>query len=648
MAKQIIVGTAGHVDHGKTALIHALTGTNTDRLREEQERGMSIELGFASFTLPSGVHAGIVDVPGHERFLRNMLAGAGGIDLVLLVVAADEGVMPQTVEHLDILQVLQAKSGLVVLTKADLVEPDWLELVKEDLALQLSETFLAEAPILPVSAVTGAGLDRLVSALDERAQAVAPKSSLGAFRLPIDRAFTLAGFGTVVTGTLRSGRLSLGAAAELQPSGVTARVRGLQTHGEKVAEAVAGSRVAVNLSGVELSQVARGDVLAPPGLLAPCHLLDCQLSLLPRLGAPIAHQTRVRVHLGTAEVLARLSLLDRDELGPGETAFVQLSLEEPAAALSGDRYVLRLYSPLVTLGGGVVLDPHAVRHRRRHAPTLERLGLLLTGTPEDRLLQAAREAGLAGLSQKEASSALGLTAREAQELLDRLSEGETAESGVVPPLARLGGRWLHQDALGEGLDRVARVLAGYHREAPLRAGLSREELKSRVAPKLEAKLWIALLEAWSARGELRLTGAVVGLPGHEVAFTPAQSEAAAVLEERYRAAGFDPPAEDAALSALPTGAQPLEVLAALIDQGTLVHIAPGLYLHRDAYDTALAALRELAAAHGSVTVGLMRDAVGSSRKVIVPLMEHFDTLGITRRVGDSRVLIEAGGFGHIE
>ncbi|MGQ9523594.1 MAG: selenocysteine-specific translation elongation factor [Armatimonadota bacterium] len=627
--KHLVIGTAGHVDHGKTALIKALTGINTDRLREEQERGMSIELGFAHFTLPCGMLAGIVDVPGHERFLRNMLAGAAGMDMVMLVVAADEGVMPQTVEHLDILRMLQVKDGIVVVTKVDLVDEEWITLVEEEIRTLVKGSLLEGAPVIRVSSVTGQGLDALVEALNDRALRVQARSSEGPFRMPVDRVFTMPGFGTVVAGTVWNGVVRVGDPLELQPSGVQSRARGLQMHGRKVEQGPAGVRLAVNLVGVEVGQVYRGAVLSHPGLLKASTLLDVHLELLDRLAEPLRHRTRIRVHIGTAEVIGRLALLDRDELLPGDACPAQFQLESPVAALRGDRFIVRLYSPMVLLGGGAVLDPNPRRHKRHDERTLARLQVLKGGSLEAQVAQVVLDRGLTPVSAEEVAAAMGCRPEQAEELL--------AELEAHGDVTVIGERYLHADAVREARDRVERALAEFHRQRPLRQGMPKEELRSRSAARCDAKLWNTLLDIWAGEGTIRLRGALVALGSHEVTFSEDERRAAGIIEDAYRSGWFDPPAQQAVLEQA-GGVWAKEVFAALVEQGRLVKIAEGLYLHVDAVSEAERKVREMLAAQGALTVAEFRDAIGSSRKVVVPLLEYFDSVRVTRRCGDVRVL----------
>ena len=378
--KQIVLGTAGHIDHGKTSLIKALTNIDTDRLKEEKERGITIELGFANLDFDDDIQLGIVDVPGHERFVKNMLAGVGGIDLVMLVIAADEGVMPQTREHLAICELLHVREGLVVLTKTDMVEPDWLDLVQADTAEFLQHTFLAGKPIVPVSAKTGEGLPALLDTLQATCKALTPRSTSGPARLPIDRVFTMRGFGAVITGTLFSGSLQLEDRVEVLPRRVTARIRGLQVHNQTVEQAHAGQRTAVNLQGLERAALQRGDVLVTPGRFPATYMLDTSLTLLADAPRPLKHRARVRFHIGTSEIMGRVVLLDRDEVQPGEHVLAQLRLEAPAVAAPQDRYVLRSYSPMVTIGGGTILDALPAKHKRHRPQVLDQLATLRDGT----------------------------------------------------------------------------------------------------------------------------------------------------------------------------------------------------------------------------------------------------------------------------
>jgi selenocysteine-specific elongation factor len=626
-----IIGTAGHVDHGKTALIRALTGEETDRLKEEQERGMSIELGFAQFVLPSGRRAGVIDVPGHERFLKNMLAGAASIDLVLLVIAADEGVMPQTREHLDILHLLRTRRGLIVLTKSDLVDEEWLELVSDDVRAAVKGTFLADAPLLAVSAHSGHGMPELVRALEAAAEKMETRPTSGAWRLSVDRAFTIGGFGTVVTGTLLSGTIRLEDRVEVLPAGRETRVRALQTHGESAREVVAGSRVAVNLGGLPLEEVHRGDVLAPPGAFPVTTAFDARLEMLPDTDVTLKHRTRVRVYLGTAEVFARVMLLDREALEPGQNGLVQFRLETPAVAARLDRFVVRLYSPPITLGGGTVIDPSAQRHRRFVPEVIEGLRLREQGTPLESLAQALLARGFVPATADVAAALAGVPKVEAEALME-----EGVERGV---LARTRAGIVHAEVLARLRAALLAELDEFHRKQPMRPGLAREELRSRLSRRIGPKEFPLLLEAVEADGSVVVEGARVRRADFQPAFTSehasfAQRARAALLEAPAAPPSFE---EVVAQNGLPE-ATARAVWDALIESGELVRVAEGVVLHRDAVARIVQQVRDYFQTEATMTASQFRDLIGSTRKYAVPLLEYLDSQRVTRRRGDERVI----------
>jgi selenocysteine-specific elongation factor len=631
-SQHFIIGTAGHVDHGKTALIRALTGAETDRLQEERERGMSIDLGFADFQLPSGRHAGVIDVPGHERFLKNMLAGAGGIDLVLLVIAADEGVMPQTREHLDILNILQTRKGVVAITKADLVDEEWLELVQEDIREVLKGTFLAGAPLMPVSSVTGQGIPELKALLDRMADEVPTRTIVGPWRLPIDRVFTIRGFGTVVTGTLISGVARVGDRVEVLPNGIETRVRSLQVHGRSCEFAEAGSRVAMNLAGLELEDVQRGNVAAPVGTYRATQALDARLEVLESYAREVKNRTRVRVYLGAAEVLARLNVLDAESIPPGGTGLVQLRLESPTVAAKGDRYVLRFYSPMETIGGGSIIDPAPVRHKRFDAAVLANLALKEKGTPEELIAEAVQRGGVTPVNVQTVAHQLGMPLEEVKGLVAAMAErGELEQLG---PEA-----YVHRHRLDAAEHQVLGALATYHEAQPLRSGMSREELRSRLSRQLDAKGFALILGRLEAAGSVVADGGRVRLAGHEPQFTEEQRRIVEVIEAELLRDMFNSPnfEEIRAAGSLPAKAAQ-EVWEALIDNGVVVRIAAGVYFHRNAVDEAIRRVRAYLEEHGQMTAAQFRDMVGTSRKYAVPLMEYLDALRVTRRIGDVREL----------
>ncbi|NDY43043.1 selenocysteine-specific translation elongation factor [Dissulfurirhabdus thermomarina] len=631
----VILGTAGHIDHGKTTLVRALTGIDTDRLKEEKERGITIELGFAHLTLPDGRRIGVVDVPGHERFVKNMVAGAMGVDLVALVVAADEGVMPQTREHLEITQLLGVRKGLVVLTKIDLVDRDWLELVTEDVREYLSGTFLADAPIVPVSSVTGEGLDALRARLAELVAEVEPRIPAGPYRLPVDRVFTVKGFGTVVTGTTVSGRIRVGDEAVVYPRGLETRIRGIQVHGAEAGEALAGLRTALNLQGLEKGDLARGDVVATPGSLHPTYLLDLEFHHLASAARPLKYRSPVRFHVGTAEVIGRV-LFQGDELEPGTDALIQVQLEAPVAALRGDRYVIRSYSPVHTIGGGRILNPLPRRRKRtrpEHWAELERLARADAG---DLIAYHLEKAGLRGLTEAELAMRTGLYGKTLHRELERLL-------GARRVVRHEGeGRRLLDGGLYEDLKRRAtEFLARYHEANPLQAGAPKEELRSRLMPgDGGGRIFQRLLSDLARSGDVVLERDRVRLPGHQVALGKEEAAFRDRIEVLFRKAGLQPPSRAEVVGKFPGKEEAAaRVFDLLVREGVLVHLREGLCIHREALEQA----RELVVRHlrekGELSVTDFRELTGGlSRKYMIPLLEYLDNQKVTLRVGDVRRL----------
>ncbi|MCB0216871.1 MAG: selenocysteine-specific translation elongation factor [Chloroflexi bacterium] len=624
----VVVGTAGHVDHGKSALVRALTGTDPDRLAEEKQRGLTIELGFAWRPLPSGRVLSLIDVPGHEDFIRNMLAGAGGIDACILVVAADEGPMPQTREHLAILDLMGVGCGVVAITKADLVDAEWLDLIGEELRELLAGTRLAGAPILPVSAQAGTGLEALVAALDSALEGLPEAADLGRPRLAVDRAFTLAGFGTVVTGTLRDGELEPGEGLILLPQGLQARVRGLQSHGRSTSRARPGTRTAVNLAGVDADAIPRGSVLTRPGDYRPTRLVDIELRVLPTAQQAIAHDLAVHVFHGASEIPAHVRVIGQREIAPGRTGPAQLRLERPTVMAAGDRLVLRLPSPSQTLGGGRVLDPRPPGRRRRFAePVLARFAALSAGAPEDRawLMLAEREPCPAAALQPPDT---GLSAEARGAALNALAEAGRALD--------LGGMWITDRGWARLRRRAEIVLARHHARFPLRAGPPLEELRERL--RLAPEAFGPVLARAQAEGWLLRDAETLRLPSHDVALSAEQTAAADRLLARFRADPFKTPSAKEAEEAV--GAA---VLEALLARGDLVQASPEVLFDRQGFAALEAAVVEHCRAQGQVTVADLRDRFGTSRKYALAILEHFDRLRLTRRVGDVRVLARAGG-----
>ena len=631
------------MDHGKSTLVHALTGIDPDRLKEEKEREMTIDLGFAWLTLPSGERVGVVDVPGHKDFIKNMLAGVGGIDAALFVVAADEGVMPQTREHLSILDLLQVPGGVVALTKTDMAEDeDWLDLVEADLLEVLEGTVLDGAPVVRCSARTGEGLEDLLAELDDYLSASAPRRDVGRPRLPVDRVFTVPGFGTVVTGTLSDGTLSVGQEVEILPSGLGARIRGLQTHKEKIEQAVPGSRVAINLTGVGKDEVFRGDVVTAPGWLKPTLLVDCHLRHLPDAPLPLKHNTRVDFFSGAAETYAQVRLLGTRALAPGEEGWVQLRLDKPVALTKGDRFILRQPSPSVTIGGGRVVNPFPGRRHRRFRPeVIERLETLAHGTPDEILLQdlerrqpcEARDLYRhTSLSQQQARESLSLLVEDGQVyVLDSSLDASTASSYRDASFLITRSGW------GALRERLQTLLGNHHRQFPLRAGMPREEVKSRLAPyvsQLTSRLFNEIVERAVGEGWLEdIAGATIRLASHEITFSPKQQQAVDYLLYTFRQDPYTTPS----VAQCEEQVGP-ELLSALIEQGHLIKLSEDVIFLTGTYEE----MRDRVVAHlqekGTITVAEMRDMFSTSRKYALAFLGHLDEKRITRRVGDERVL----------
>ncbi len=621
-----VIGTAGHVDHGKSTLVEALTGVHPDRLKEERERQMTIDLGFAWFDLPDGEPVGVIDVPGHRDFIENMLAGVGGIDAGLFVVAADEGVMPQTREHLAILDLLSIPGGVIALTKTDLVDDEWLALMTSDLRVVVHGTVLEGAPIVPVSARAGGGMPELRQALQQVLASCPPRPDLGRPRLPIDRAFSLSGFGTVVTGTLSDGTFKLGDEVEILPPGLRARVRGLQTHKTKLERAAPGSRVAINLAGVEVGQLRRGMVAAHPGALLTTNLLDVRFQHLADVEFPLKHNAEVKFFVGAAEVLGIVRVLGQDAIEPGETGWLQLALSEPVVAAKGDRFILRRPSPGATIGGGVIVEPQAARRQRRarRDPALiAHLETLAKGTPGELLLQALNSLGPTSL--KEALQKAGLAGEAAS--------AAVAQADAASQLVRLDSEALvtSREAWGQFENNLREVLGAYHAAHPLRGGMPREELKSRL--KLTPKVFNAFLARANGSDRVRATGRVVALPDHLIAFSSAQqTDIDSLLADFRRDPHNTPSFKD---SAARVGD---DVLDALIEQGTLVQVSADVLFLAETYTAMVENVKRQLAAAGKITVAEVRDLFATSRKYALALMEHLDAIGVTRRVGDERRL----------
>ncbi len=630
--EHLIIGTAGHVDHGKTVLIKTLTGVDTDRLREEKERGISIDLGFAPFRLPGGRLAGIVDVPGHEKFIHNMLAGAAGIDLVLLVVDASEGVMPQTREHLAILELLGIQNGIIVITKIDLVEDDWQELVQEEIREELKGTFLEKAPVCAVSALQNMGIEDLKALIDQMTFDLEPRNAAGPLRLPVDRSFVISGFGTVITGTLIQGSVEVGSTVAVVPPGVEARVRNIQVHDSDVKKASAGTRVALNLSGLEKDQILRGSVISTPGYYRQTDLIDVSIELLASAQRRVKNLDPVHFFLGTSRSVARLLLLDRDELKPGESSPVQCRLDRPLVCERGDPFVIRSYSPMTTIGGGRVLDPYPIRHRRFRKEVIERL--------ED-LRQAPSAGGdLAFIRRKlEELVASNIEKLSRETRLDVMKVesllGELFENGIV---RKLGETFLLVDQFEKYEAEIETIITKFHAGQPLSPGISRARLKGFLPPAFSQRDYDALLVELQTAGKISVKGDLVSLFNYKAQPSPSDQKQLDALFEQYRSGHLQPPsAKDAMEKAGVAIARKDELYHYLQDTGKLVKVSEELFYSQEAYQEALNLLRKHFSANEKITLAEFRDSTGTSRKFAQSLLEHFDQLKYTRRVEDYRV-----------
>jgi len=629
-----VIGTAGHVDHGKSTLVEALTGTHPDRLKEEREREMTIDLGFAWMSLPDGEEVGIVDVPGHRDFIENMLAGVGGIDAALFVIAADEGVMPQTREHLAILDLLQIQGGVVALTKIDLIdEVDWLELVEEDVRKALRGTVLSDAPVIRVSARKKIGLDELVQALSACLAGRPPRIDLGRPRLPVDRVFTIAGFGTVVTGTLSDGSLRLGDEIEVLPGGLKGRVRGLQTHKRKEEVAHPGTRTAINISGLTVEEIQRGDVVTYPRLYRPSSRLDVRFRLLQDASQPVRHNSQVKFFLGASEVPARLRVLGAEEIRPGEEGWLQIELAQPGVAVRGDRYIIRRPSPGETLGGGTVIDPYPKgRHKRFSQETIQRLEALAQGTPAEVLMQALLALGAAPIKEVIARSNLD-DAQVDPAFTEIFSNGmlEVLEGNPEPQSWRRETLVASRSYYEQLSSRVLEEVESYHRGYPLRRGMPKEELKSRL--KVTPRVFSAMISSLVSGGRLQESGPLVSIPGFEIRFTPAQQRSIDGLMARFKTAGYSPPPVKDAQAEVGE-----DVYAAMVEMGRLVQVSQDVVFSRESYDAMVNEIIRLLSNQGTQTAAQVRDHFNTSRRYVLALLEYLDSTGVTLREGDARRL----------
>ena len=630
--KQIVLGTAGHIDHGKTSLIKALTGIETDRLKEEKERGITIELGFAHLDLPGGKILGIVDVPGHEKFVKNMVAGATGIDLVAIVIAADEGVMPQTREHFEICKLLNIHHGLVVLTKIDIVDSDWLELAREDVTEYLSDTFLADAPIVEVSSVTGQGLKELVQVLDRLAQEIPERDVGHIFRLPVDRVFTIKGFGTVITGTTVSGKIRTGDEVTIYPQNIPSRIRGIQVHNKEVNEVRAGQRTAVNLQGLERAVIQRGNVLAAKDSLRPTYMVDVILDLLKSAPRKLKNRAKIRFHTGTSEIISTVILLDRDELKQGETCFAQIRLNEPTTVLKNDHYVLRSYSPVRTIGGGLILNAMPRKKKRFSEAVLSEMKTLQNGDLNETVELFVSQGRLQGTEHEE----LPLLTNTGKKRLEETIKGLLARKRIIK-YDKERGALIHADFLKKAREELVDTITRYHGDFPLKAGLVKEELRSKTTGAANPKLFNYLINQLTQEQIIVQEKELVRLKEHRVTLAEDQEKMRKKLDDIYRKSGLQPPYFKELKDILPgnTGSDVLEVM---LKEGILVKVKEDLYFHARAIEDLQDRLVDCLKKNAEMTTPQFKDITGVSRKYTIPLIEHFDRSQVTVRVGDSRVL----------
>ncbi len=632
--QNVIVGTAGHVDHGKTCLIKALSGIDTDRLKEEKKRGITIELGFANLIDTDGVHIGIIDVPGHEKFVKNMLAGIGGIDLVLLVIALDEGVMPQTVEHFEILKMLQIRQGIVVLTKSDTVDSDWADMVEEDVRELIKGSFLEQAELIRVSSYTGENIDVLRQKIVAMAkQAGKRREEKELFRLPIDRVFTMEGFGTVVTGTLIEGMCEAGEEVMVYPQERLLKIRGVQSHGQKEEKACAGQRTAINLAGIKKEELSRGEVLAYPGSLVNSTMVDATLRLFDSTQRKLKNGDRVHLSYGSAQAIGKVILLDCDVVEAGQEALVQLRFDDPICVKRNDKFIIRFYSPVETFGGGTVLNPAADKHKRGQEDVIESLKLKKTGTDMEILEQMVNEESRRFPEAEDLAAWMDLTVSEAEQMLDTLRNKKKI-------LHLNDGSFVGKTYWEKVSELANQVLAHFHRENPIVEGMDREELKSRLAERMHLKSGKkaeALIAELEKRKVITIQGSVVSVAGFTVSYSDEASQMMTDMENIYKKAGIEVPSTDELVGAYKDRKQARQVLSELTKKGILVKAGTGVLMHKEHWDRALNILREHLAANPQITLGEFRDLLGTSRKYAVMLLETYDQMKITKKTGDARV-----------
>jgi selenocysteine-specific elongation factor len=634
--KHFVLGTAGHVDHGKTALIKALTGVDTDRLKEEKERGITIELGFASLNLPSGQTVGIVDVPGHEKFIKNMVAGAAGIDVVMLVIAADEGIMPQTKEHLYICSLLGITTGIVALTKIDLVEKNWLELVKSEITEFLHGSFLENAPIVPLSAIKQDGLTDLIRTIDAVVNRINEKADDGIFRLPVDRVFTMKGFGTVITGTMVSDHIKIGEEIEILPKAITTRIRGIQVHNQPVEEAWSGQRTAINLQGIEKSTIERGNVLVRPKTVWPSKRLDVFVEFLASNSKNLKNRALVRLHTGTSEIIARIILLDKDELAPGQKAFAQLVLESEDVIVASDRFVLRSYSPVTTIGGGQIIDPLPLKHKRQNEKTIADLSILQDGSLPEKISVIMERTGFFGINLSGLTFRLGVNAKKIREELENLFSSKKAILLDSEDTTVISAYFYNQLE-----ELIGKNLAAYHKKNPLQEGISKEQLKETLGRAISAKLFNLALRNLGKKETIVSNKDNVRLAGHQVQLAGELDSLRHNIARIYSEAGLTPPSlTDVVNDFKDQKAKAQSIIKLMLKDGDLIKINEELCFSSEVLGKLRDNYKAMLVKDGKATPATFKDLTSLSRKYIIPLMEYFDVNKLTVRVGDHRILRE--------
>ncbi|MBF0120477.1 MAG: selenocysteine-specific translation elongation factor [Desulfobacterales bacterium] len=632
--KQIILGTAGHIDHGKTSLIKAITGVDTDRLKEEKLRGITIELGFADLTLPSGQHIGIVDVPGHEKFVKNMVSGATGIDIVAMVIAADEGVMPQTREHMDICGLLNVKTGLIALTKIDMIDEEWQELVTEDIKQFTKGTFLENAPIVPISSSKGLGLDEFIKTIDRLSEKIPSRSYTGLFRLPVDRVFTMKGFGTVITGTLISGHIKVGDSIMIYPSGITSKVRGIQSHNQSISEAKAGMRTAINFQGLEKEVIQRGDVISTPGSLKPSYMLDIFFNFLKSNEKPIKNKIEIRFHSGTSEIQGNLILLDREELNPGESAVTQIRLDSPVTLVKDDKFIIRSYSPARTIGGGFILNPIPKKHKRFKQEITDGLKNIINYSPNEIVSYHAEESIYRGIS----FSTLKIVTNIPEKSLEHTIQ-DLLSKRIIINVDKENLIYIHSSNFEKLKKELIDYTNNYHKLNPLKEGMSKEELKSKLHRGVETKLFNLLINQLIKEGKIAQAENIISLTNHKIALKIDQVDIKNKILDAYAKSGLAPPYfKELSKSINIEPSEAKEVLLFLIEKGELTKVKDDLYFKTEAITELKNKLVDFLNANGEITTSEFKNLTSASRKYLIPLMEYFDMTNITIRVGDIRKL----------